>query len=192
MAKDTLNPFTLIRIFSILKKEAPDICYFISAHPLNPVAILLIQALEKTMGRKIRVVSHIHDIFPHKNTKNAFFIDFFQKWQIRLSGKITVYGENLKKQILERFKLNPKKVLAVPHGVNRVKLEGREFLPNANERKFISFVGRIDEYKGIDIFLEVAKHFERKNGPIFFLGGKGDLSPYRNKIRGLSNLCVEN
>lgn len=191
MARDTLNPCLLVRIFSILRKEWPDIVYFISAHPLNPVVIAMVRIIEKISGKKIQVVSHIHDVFPHKDTRGSIFIDFFQVWQMKASDKITVYGETLKKAVLSRLKFTPEKVLAVPLGVIRVE-EKIDFINNEDNKKYISFIGRIDKYKGIDTFLDVARHFDGKSNVTFYLGGKGDLSPYRDRMCGLSNLKVEN
>jgi glycosyltransferase involved in cell wall biosynthesis len=189
MALNTLNPFNWFRIFRILKREKQSVCYIISAHPLNPVAILLAQLVGRINGNKVRIISHIHDVFPHKGTKNGFIIDLFQKWQIRLSDKITVYGETLRRNIILRYGLLPKDVLAVSHGVNRTgesKMEVDEY-----GRKYISFLGRIEHYKGIDVFLELAKCLERQD-VIFFIGGMGELSPYADKLKGLANLRVEN
>jgi glycosyltransferase involved in cell wall biosynthesis len=190
MAKDSLNPFILYRLLSIIRKEAPDICYFISAHPLNPIMICIINIVKLILRKKINIVSHIHDVFPHKDTKNSFFIDFFQKWQIRTSNKITVYGETLKSEIIRRFSLLPENILAVPHGVNRV--DDFVVYPKNVIKKYISFIGRIDRYKGIDTFLDIVKRFENRNDITFYLGGKGDLSPYQKKIQTLKNLKVEN
>lgn len=51
---------------------------------------------------------------------------------------------------------------------------------------------RIYRYKGIDTFLDVARHLEERNDINSYIEGKGDLGPYRDKMRGISNVRVEN
>lgn len=74
--------------------------------------------------------------------------------------------------------------------MNRV--DDQAACPNGADRKYVSFIGRIDRYKGMDTFLDEGCRFDGKSDRTFYLGGKGDLSPYRDKMRGISNRRVEN
>ncbi|MFM6307285.1 MAG: glycosyltransferase, partial [Dolichospermum sp.] len=53
-------------------------------------------------------------------------------------------------------------------------------------------IGRIDKYKGIDIFLDIIATLEDKIDCEFLLAGYGDLSPYTEKIKKLKKLNVVN
>lgn len=191
MALDCINPIVYFKILYFIIVKKPSVIYFISAHPLNVITALITHISTTITGFKVFIVSHIHDVVPHSNTSNSFFIDFFQKLQVKLSDKITVYGEFLKNQAIEHFKLQDSDVYSYLHGVNRLK--DRDLVPSSRSGKtYVSFIGRIEAYKGIDTFLKIAQKFKDSHLCEFLIAGSGDLSAYSKEIESLSNVKIIN
>ena len=195
MALDVLNVFKTIKIISIiisiLTKEKKIVIYFLSAHPLNVMTVFAARIINLFPHLELTTVSHIHDVTAHANTKNGFFIDFFQKIQVSLSDKITVYGDHLKSSAKKHFSLPDTKIFSYLHGVNRTIDKGTLQQPTI-QKKFVSLIGRIDKYKGIDVFLDIIAMLEDELDCDFLLAGYGDLSPYDEKIKKLKKLNVVN
>lgn len=186
MALHTINPFIWYKIFKILKKEDPICLYIIATHSLNPVIILIV----KIVNMNIKIISHIHDVVAHKETKNELLINVFQRMQIINSEYFTVFGTILKKTFTQKFNITSKNVLPIYHGVSR---EQEMEIDVDYRRHTVSFVGRIDKYKDIGSFLRVAKIFSIRNPKVMFiLAGEGDLSSYRSLIESIPNLIIKN
>ncbi|MFM6255114.1 MAG: glycosyltransferase family 4 protein, partial [Dolichospermum sp.] len=191
MALDVFNIFKIIKIISIITKDKKLIIYFVSAHPLNVITAFAARIINLLPHIELTTISHIHDVTPHANTKNGFFIDLFQKIQVSLSDSITVYGNYLKLSAKRHFSLADYKIFSYLLGVNRTI--HRNTLPESKtQKKFVSLIGRIDKYKGIDIFLDIIAMLEDQLDCEFLLAGYGDLSPYDEKIKKLKKLNVVN
>jgi glycosyltransferase involved in cell wall biosynthesis len=147
MMIDTINPINWVKFYKLLKKNKYEKIFFISSHTLNNVAILIAKFYN------IETISHIHDPIPHSGTKYGKIILLSQKFQAKISNKIIVYGQKLKNIIKEVYNINENKIFIIKHGVYRDNKETFE----VSNKKFISLLGRIDEYKGIDIFLKAIK-----------------------------------
>jgi glycosyltransferase involved in cell wall biosynthesis len=192
MAMDVFNPILIFKVLSIYIRVKPEACYFISAHPLNPVALVLFRLFAKFSNPQVKLFSHIHDVKPHAATKNYALIDLFQSWQIARSDLLVVYGHTLKQMLMTRFKIKPERVLVSWHGVNRVN-DSKYHQNSSNSLKYITLSGRLDKYKGIDLFLDAARYFQEHHADIrFVLAGRGDLSEYQDRIDSLTNLTIVN
>lgn len=180
MIIDTLNPLQWVKFFNVIRKGQYDIIFFISSHTLNNIAIVLSKLFTKTT-----VVSHIHDPIPHSGTSYGWIILFSQKLQSRLSDSIIVYGKKLKNIVSSEYNINKNKIYEIKHGVYR----DNKYSYEDQEKKYISLLGRIDEYKGIDIFLKAIKQLDNQIDKKikFVIGGKGDLSSYQSFIEELSD-----
>jgi glycosyltransferase involved in cell wall biosynthesis len=192
MAMDVFNIFLILKIITIYIRVKPDACYFISAHPLNPIALVLFRLFIEFSNPDVKLVSHIHDVKPHAQTKSYAFIDFFQSLQIQQSDIITVYGKTLKQMLISRFKVSPEKVVVTLLGVIRVN--DSKYTKNSSKTlKYVTLTGRLDKYKGIDLFLDAAGYFQAHNFAVqFVLAGRGDLTEYQAKIDALTNITVIN
>jgi glycosyltransferase involved in cell wall biosynthesis len=192
MAMDVANISLIIKIVTVYIKTKPDICYLISAHPLNPLILIVFRLFARFSNPSVKLVSHIHDIKPHAETKGYAFIDFFQSLQVQQSDMIAVYGNTLKQMLMSHFKVKPERILVTVLGVTRVS-ESKYLQQSAQVPKYITLTGRLDKYKGIDLFLDAARYFQDHNFDLkFILAGRGDLSEYQDKINHLTNITVIN
>jgi glycosyltransferase involved in cell wall biosynthesis len=193
MAMDVFNLFLISRIIFIYIKTKPNTCYFISAHPLNSTILTLFKLFTIFFNPSAKFFSHIHDVKPHAGSEGYAFIDLFQFLQIHQSDIITVYGESLKKMLSSRFNVEAGKILVTPHGVNRLRVSKENKSPIQSSLKYITLTGRLDKYKGIDLFLDAAHYFKKENSNILFLlAGRGNLIEYQDRISSLTNIVVIN
>lgn len=181
MILDTLNPTIYYHFYSLLKKNKPKSVFFIGSHSLNVISILIL----KLFFSKIKIVSQIHDPYPHTGTSYKGIILFSQRVQVKLSDIIIVAGEKLKQEVKSIYKIYENKIKVAHLGCHR-KYNSNYI--DFTDRKLISVLGRIEEYKGIDIFLESIKIIQkqRKNFKYkFIIGGGGDFLPYQVEAKPL-------
>jgi len=183
MIIDTINILNWYKIFKIYQNNYDKI-FFISSHTLNNIAILLSKLFKNS-----ETVSHIHDPIPHSGTNYGWIILLSQKIQAKITDKIIVYGKKLKEIIHSEYNISNNKIYAIRHGVYR---KNRNTIEAPKNKKYISLLGRIDEYKGIDIFLNSIQQLDEKidKNIKFVIGGKGDLKPYQKMIEKLKNRLV--
>lgn len=190
MILDTLNPWLWLQLFILGLRERPERLYLVSSHSLNSAVILTNRAAARLQGRRIEILSHIHDPIPHSKARFAWAITLSQFLQVRLSDRVAVFGAQLKQMLIDQTGFAPERVVIYPHPVCR---EERTQSPQPASPKFVSLLGRLEAYKGIDDFLRCAQAFASIDPEVVFvLGGEGDLSPYQESIRMLPNLQVLN
>lgn len=180
MIQDTLNVSNWCKYAKLIKTNKYNAVLFVSSHTLNIIAI----CLNRIFLKKAKVSSHIHDPYPHGSTRFSKIILFSNKIQAYLSDRVIVYGYKLKKNIVEGYGIESEKVSVITHGVYRKEINKYKKL---TPRKYISLLGRIELYKGVDIFIKAAdellkKNYNKYSDIVFLLGGEGDLKIYSDLI----------
>jgi glycosyltransferase involved in cell wall biosynthesis len=121
-------------------------------------------------------------------SKNPGAIIFHSiKWVLGLfykkASSIITVTENIKKGILEAYKLNPEKIIVIPNAVDT-----ELFFPEHSDRKkwklpkdefVFGFVGTIDDSQGVETIIQ-AFGFLKKNQekvPLLFIVGDGEYRP---------------
>lgn len=174
---DTLNPLNWYRFYNVLRKKKYSVVFFLASHPLNLVAILISRYL---FG--VRAVSHIHDPYAHGGAKYSNIINVTHKLQAFLSDRLVVYGETVKKMIVDGYGIKDSKISVIVHGVYRKD----KLIYSVPERRFISLLGRIEWYKGIDVFIKAAKivlsDSSYREKVVFVIGGEGDMRAYQELL----------
>jgi len=189
MFRDSWRPELYREAIAALKAAKPEICYFLSVHPANVgLAWLIHRRVRTPQGRPPTVAMHIHDPLPHPGiATGAIFLT--QQMQVRFADRVVVYGAELARQV-QRYYLFPiERIAVVRHGAYRPP---RALPPTANGASngfhWFSFLGRIEPYKGLPVFLDAAQRLREQDGRNrFFLGGAGDLTPYRERIAQLGD-----
>jgi glycosyltransferase involved in cell wall biosynthesis len=112
-----------------------------------------------------KLILTVHDVLPHK-----FYTRHFTFFEIKIIGLIyhwvdtlVVHSETNRKQLLDRFRILPQKVVVVPHGeyslqeflppLPLTREEARESLGLPAGKKVLLFFGHIRQGKGLDILL---------------------------------------
>ena len=110
----------------------------------------------------IKMVFTAHNVVPHENSK----IDiFFRKIIYDSVSSIIVHSQYIKNKLINRFKIDPQKVMIVPHGnfdhyvpeETIPQKQARSTLGLNQEDKVLLFFGYIREYKGVDLLLDAFK-----------------------------------
>ncbi len=197
MFLDTINVLNWIRFFRFIMDTRPDVVYFIASHPLNNVGIVLLKVYNKLYNDDVKSLSHIHDPVPHLKTKYRFAIYLSQLCQMKISDKICVFGKGLADYIVRRYKIPRDKILYIRHGAHRIK-DRQNLYPDYGRKElvYVSLLGRIEEYKGVDIFLQAAKKVisaidMSENKVIFLIGGEGNLGKYYRLIDEIPSKNLE-
>lgn len=184
MVIDTLNLFNWYKYSKKLINRRYDVIFFISSHTLNLIAILLNKLFAAS-----KIFSHIHDPYPHSGSKYSKIILVSNKLQAKLSDKVFVYGAKLKDIISEGYGVEPSSISVITHGVYRK--ESLSYKKGVR-KKYVSLLGRIERYKGVDVFLRAAEKLLIEKSDVysdivFVVGGAGDIEPYSYRIKKFPN-----
>ncbi|WP_167317490.1 glycosyltransferase family 4 protein [Prosthecochloris aestuarii] len=188
MIIDTVNIKNWYSFYAVFKHKKYDVVFYLSSHTLNLIAIVIARFFSNA-----KIYSHIHDPYPHGGAKYSFIILFSNKIQAKMSHKIIVYGECLKQMIVEGYHIDRDRVKVITHGVYRSEIQEYPI----KKKKYISLLGRIESYKGVDLFLVAARllsHDDDFKNVVFVIGGEGDLSSYRKLIERIpqQNILIKN
>lgn len=185
MVIDTLNPFLWIKLAAHVKSKSPNYSVFVSSHPLNFIAIIIIRLISRT-----KIISVIHDPMPHSGDRFKIIILISQFLQLKLSHKVLVAGIKLRDEVSKIYIVNKKNIHVMYIGNNRNSIPA--FIKK-NKRVYFSLLGRIEDYKGIDTFLKAAKKVLNLNidNVKFIVAGQGRLNKYKNLINQIDPCRLE-
>jgi len=103
----------------------------------------------------------------------------------READRVVTFGSVLADQVSRWYGVRRDQVIVIPHGASRPP---RTDAPPEVPRRHFSFLGRIDRYKGISVFLAAARRFLRENPEArFVVGGAGSLRPYQGDFEALGD-----
>ena len=165
-------PFwTYTRFAWEMKKQKPDILFM----PIQSAPFLFFKP------KKIKLIVTVHDLaflkFPkHFTFKNRFLLDWHTSRAVRMSDKIIVPSRATKNDLVDLYKIDPKKIKVVYHGCGRIySVVGRGAKFCVSTDPYILFVGTIQPRKNIinlvkafEIFKE---NFNLPPSPPFVRGG---------------------
>jgi glycosyltransferase involved in cell wall biosynthesis len=192
MVWQALSPRFQRSVVNILVRERPDCCYFIGVHPANgPLCAAIRRRVRTPQGVPPRIAVHIHDPLPHPGP--AWPLIFVaQQAMAHRADQVVVYGRALARQVVRWYGVSPRSVVVVRHGASRPPR--REPPTSPRDCSLFSILGRIEGYKGLDVFLEAARQVHsRRPGVRFYIGGAGNLARYRRRLAELGPaVTVEN
>lgn len=145
---------------------------------------------------RLKIVFTAHNILPHDTGDS--YKNVYQKIY-NLSNVIIVHSENTKKELLEKFIVEPHKVKVVKHGILPLDIDDQKYdsiscdLDKNYDLKgkiVFSSLGFQDYYKGIDILSDVwykTKELNQNKNCVLVIAGKvsvdiSQLSDFENVI----------
>ncbi|WP_396632351.1 glycosyltransferase family 4 protein [Maribacter sp. R86514] len=140
---------------------------------LDEFSVRQLFLLPRLIQRRKKIILNIHD--PKAHSGEFHFLRFlYRKLLFRMISSYVVFSEFSKLDLASQLKGN-KKIFVLklmPYTVFR------SFLPkngqfNKDEKKYISFIGRISPYKGIEMFSKAIEELSLLHSNLkFYIGGK--------------------
>ena len=171
-------------LYQKLRRSELKVVHFTMFHIWNLPLMIFLRML------RVRIVFTVHDYKPHLGDGGLLMFVLI-RLQVMLSSHIITLNDPVMLQIQQshrRFRngyiqvlpLLPLTIAPISNAKNLT-----------HEVPTIVFVGRISEYKGINIFLEAAKECIVNNDALqFVLAGSGDLSRYECHLKSLNSHMV--
>ena len=158
-----------------------------ASHNAIPILIL------KKLKNNINLCTNIHggDVVPRNKTGKL--INKFTKKLLKISDIVISPSENYKQLLINNYGISKDKIEVFPSG----GINGNIFYPQNEhivENKCIGFVGRIEQQKGWEVFLDLVnslKDDERFKDYKYIVVGSGDQSDKFNdkvKLLGLGDM----
>ena len=183
-----INVFSWFPLLSFIFRQKT--IYILSSHPLNIIACIGARLF------RTKCVIHIHDPIPHSTNKTFFrkFVFLSQLISVWLSNRVIVSGERLKDDVVCHYKVPKEKISICFLGAHR-NLDSIVSRGASGFRQFrVLVIGRIEFYKGIDLFVEASKYLilnlPDKN-IVFTIAGQGDGSWVNHMLSSCSELRFE-
>lgn len=157
----TANPFNIVRVGKMLKKQNPDLVIMQWWHPyFAPCYRLLCGA----MGKKIQKMFICHNVFPHER----FPLDrFLTKITLKKGDSFIVHSKSDSEDLLTiktdaKVKQNPHPTYNAFKIRNLDKEQARKELGEGEETKLLLFFGFVREYKGLKHLLKAMPQVKEK------------------------------
>ncbi|MEW6750752.1 MAG: glycosyltransferase family 4 protein [Candidatus Latescibacterota bacterium] len=181
---------TLARLYRLLRGERPAVVHvqsFISQR--KDLAVLL---LCRWLGAKLVIT--VHNLLPHevRPLERHLYALYY-----RLADALIVHSEQARRALLEGVPaLAAREVHAVPHGnyaqfadLMLDRPAARQSLGLPPDRRVVLFVGAIRPYKGLDLFLRLARPVRRVCPEALFVAAgtvlRGSRTEYEEQVAAL-------
>lgn len=179
----TLFCYRWWRIALKIKQLKPEVLYYPMIHLWTP--------LINSFFPRIPKVITLHDPVLHLGERDLFR-QFVQSASIRQATRLIilsrVFENNLVGKGIPRDKID-----VIPHGLFSYYLRWKKGVNHSSREKTILFFGRITPYKGLDVLLRAfPKIKEQVPEARLIIAGNGELKPYAQLLKGLSNIEVAN
>lgn len=147
--------FSVFKAFQLIHKKIKanvvDIqwCTTFHAPILIPLVILL------KYFSKVSVFLTVHNVLPHEN---RFFDKPLCNVIYRLSDRLVVHSQKMKRDLIDIFGIYPKKISVIPHGIcldhqNTISRGEAKRQLGIKAERVILFFGLVRKYKGLDHLL---------------------------------------
>jgi glycosyltransferase involved in cell wall biosynthesis len=136
--------------------------------------------LKKTTSKPLVFTVHSTEYDRTANIYPMNFIVDIEKNGIREADKVITVSEGMKKQLIERYDADEKKITVIYNGIDASKYFG---LTKKDNNGTVLFLGRITNQKGPYFFLHTAKKvLEKKKNVTFIVAGQGEQMPEMIKL----------
>lgn len=97
---------------------------------------------------------------------------------IKAADVIITVSELMRKQLIERFGADPKKIAVIYNAIDHENWGVSAIRDKYPGKRVVLFMGRLTIQKGPDFFLKAARMvLDKRKDVVFVLGGKGDMLP---------------
>ena len=163
---NTINPFNWLRISIMVNRLNPE---FLILRYWSPILYLPYFFIGLFLNKKIKVIGLIDNWDNHENIPLE---GLFRKLLIKICESFVSFSDNVGDQIRLSTK---KKVISLFHPIN-IELPKIKNKQNAkkelglDDSKYISFIGLIRKYKGVEILIHSLKYLKKENIKLIIAG----------------------
>lgn len=175
-----------IRRFDELFKVARQYDIIVVHHG-DPNLKLFYYVTVKTL--KKRGITFIHScwddnlFFPNNKFKHKFGKILFQK-AMDVSDKIVFVSNAGMNSYIENFKINTLNATVIYNGIGLDKLTaGERYNKNRSQKINITYIGRIESTKGIDMLIQAFRNIQNSNVTLNIVGTGLKLEYYKNFVK---------
>ena len=124
--------------------------------------------------------------------KERFILELNTQFSVKWASKIIVPSENTKKDLVEFYNVDSRKIKIVAHGVSSIKYQVLSIKRRDKEGFDILFVGRLEKRKNlvnlISAFELFKKDFKNPPSPLFQRGNSAFSPLEKGGLRGISDV----
>jgi glycosyltransferase involved in cell wall biosynthesis len=140
----------------------------------------------------VSYVPIIHDANPHPG-EGTMANRWLSKESLKHSNGYIVLSSAVEGQLKERIDSAVFPIWKMPHGPLSIGSLGQVRTLDKSKKNKIIFLGRIHKYKGLDIFIDAMRLLYDKGFNFSAeIMGEGDMNPFKNNLKGLGFIKVEN
>lgn len=157
-----LDPRNLARIVACVRRRRIRRVYVLSSHPI----VVLLALVGPLLG--IRLCLHLHDPAPHSSQRGAAGVRWFNRLVTAIPWlRIAVSSEKMADLVLAcglKKRREDLRIVPIPVVLPR---SGR--IRDRSERDLVLMIGRIESYKGPDLFVDIARRCRDAVSDVEFL-----------------------
>jgi glycosyltransferase involved in cell wall biosynthesis len=178
-----INPNEQFLFRKRLKQFQPDVIHILDVYP--------VYLLHHFLLKKYHIVFTQHDPTVHTGDSYSLIIKFIHFYLQKISKKVIVHGETLKRDLKKQSTIPNHKIATVPFGDLSLLLR---YPPHGNKIPHsILFFGRISHYKGLDVLLNSLILLQKENINFSLtIAGHGNLNDYYKKVKNIKNINIIN
>ncbi|MFW5706905.1 MAG: glycosyltransferase, partial [Bacteroidota bacterium] len=145
---------------------------------------------KKISGKPLIVHMHATEFDRSGENVNTLVYEI-EKAGMEAADKVIAVSHLTRNTVIQRYGINPDKVVTVHNGVEPSEKESKEEIERHLDEKIVTFLGRITFQKGPEYFIEAAyKVLQRDSNVRFVMAGSGDMLP--KMIRRVARLGIAN
>ena len=142
-------------------------------------------AAKKASGKPLIIHVHATDFDRSGGSVNPGVFEI-EKKGMKAADKVIAVSNFTRNTVIEKYGIDPSKVVTVHNAVEPVEPAGNNFSPRTIDDKIVTFLGRVTMQKGPEYFIEAAyKVLQKMSNVRFVMAGSGELL-YRMVARAAS------
>ena len=181
------NLFQEIRNYALVAEKLAGEIDFDVIHVHDWMCFRAGMAAKRISGKPL--VVHVHSTeFDRSGRSVNSAICAIEKEGLEAADKIIAVSNLTRSLVIEKYSINPKKVITVYNAVEPVRSGDTKASGEYTNEKIVSFLGRVTMQKGPEYFVEAANLVLQKMKNVrFVMGGKGDLlNEMKQKVSNLN------
>lgn len=178
---NSLNFFRIWKLIKYIKLINPDWLLSTMNHPWHSIIFYFF----RTNKNRVKI---IHDVSPHLG-ENSLITKIFKYFDIHTADKWVVLTNVAKLNLISQ-RIDERKIVVIQHANFNYYINENYNVGNLQNKLYnrIAFIGRISQYKGLNVLLKAFDNVRMKLPYLkLLIAGNGDVSPYLQDFNDLGD-----